>query len=305
VYFPGEDNVAIGVEGMGTTSNTWKDKTVERESSIVPALVTASNVYNSGTRQLDVTVTAKFFSAVAGNFRVNCYIVEDSVTGTGSGYDQHSYYHDSPTSLNPWLNVGTTNLGSGTWSIAGFEHRHLVRKFMGGAWGSTGVVPSTTSDGGEYSKTYASFTLPAGWNDSHVKLVAFVHEYNASAKSGKNEILNAVEMDLNGSATQNATPSTYVSGINEIVNPVTNVSLFPNPASDVVTLGLNLSNEAGVAVEISNLLGQTVYTLPQTTLSKGGFKTAINTSTFENGIYFVTIKSNNKTAQTLKFVVSR
>lgn len=303
VYYDGEDDVAIGVQGMGTNSNSWLDATQEREGAIEPATVACTNTYDANTRQLNVTVTAKFFAAISGDFRVNCYIVEDSVVGSGSGYDQHSYYYTSPTTLNPWLGVGTTNLGSGTWAIAGYVHNHLVRNFMGGAWGSTGIVPATTADGAEYAKSY-SYTLPAGWNANHVHLVAFVHEYNSNAKSGKNEILNSIEVPLNGTVTQGSTPSQFPSAINEVKN-VDNISLFPNPASNAVNIDYSVNNDSKLSFEVYNVLGQNVYSVTPANFGKGNFRTTINTSTFDNGVYFVTVKDNNKTVSTLRFVVSK
>ncbi len=303
VYYEGEDDLAIGVQGMGTTANSWKDATIAREDDIVPVTVSCTNTYNSTSRELSVTVTAKFYAALNGTFRINCYIVEDSVTG-GSSYDQHSYYYSSPTTLNPWLGVGSTNLGSGTWGIGGYVHNHLVRNFMGGAWGSTGVIPTTTTDGAEYSKTY-TYTLPAGWNDSHVHLVAFVHEYNSNAKSGKNEIMNSIEVPLNGTVSQNATPSIYGgNGIAEVSN-VGNISLYPNPASNVVNVDYTVGNDSKLSFEVFNVLGQNVHSIAPANFGRGNFRTTINTSSFEDGVYFVSVKDGNKVVNTLRFVVSK
>lgn len=73
-----------------------------------------------------------------------------------------------------------------------------MRKALGGSWGSTGVIPATTADGAEYTKTL-TYTIPAGNNADRCKIVAFVHEYNASPATGKNEVLNAVALPLDGS----------------------------------------------------------------------------------------------------------
>ena len=305
VLWEGEEDVAVGVAGMGSgpESNYWLELTTDRAQQVVPANIAATSTYDAGTRAISASVTANFFAAVSGDFRLNLYVIEDSVVGSGSGYDQHSYYHDSPTSLNPWLNVGTSNLGSGTWAIAGYVHNHLLRKAVGGAWGTTSIVPSTTSDGGQYTYQY-SYTLPSGWNADHCHLVAMVHEYNSNAKSGHNEIMNAVELPLNGSVSQTSTPSQYQpNGIAEL--NVNNISLYPNPATNVVNINYSVANDSRLSFEVYNVLGQNVYSTAPNQFGKGDFKTSINTAGFENGVYFVSVKDNGRVINTLRFVISK
>lgn len=290
VYWPGEEEVAI-------SRNIWEDKTIERHAKITPASVSATSTYDNGTRSLTVNVTAKFFGPVYGNFRVNAYVVEDSVTGTGSGYNQSNYL----SGTNGFQAYPTYSLPD---PIPGYIHRHVQRKALGGAWGSSAVVPATTADGGEYTKSY-TLTLPVAVNADRCKVIAFVHEYDADAHSGKNEIFNAVSLSLNGSASQNATPAVYVSGLNEVLSSISKINLYPNPATDVVNVEFNLTNESTISMEVYNMLGQAVYSIPQTNLQKGGFRSEINTSDFENGVYFVAVKNGDRVAQTLKFVVSK
>src|ERR1019366_4925264 len=192
--------VAIGVTGMGYSTNEWKTAVEARHQIISPVSISASNTYDNVSRLLTVTINATFYGPVTGNFRMNCYVIEDSVTGTGTGYDQHSYYHDAPTTLNPWFGVGTTNLGSSTWAIAGYVHRYVERKLLDGVWGTAGVIPTVTTDGAVYTSTY-TYTLPSNYNASHISLVPFVFEYNSNYVSGKNEIQNVLSLPLNSSAS--------------------------------------------------------------------------------------------------------
>lgn len=290
VFWPGEEKVAI-------SRGDWENRTVERHAKVTPATVAATSTYDDVTRNLSVDVTAKFFGVINGNFRVNCYLIEDSVAGTGSGYNQSNYL----SGTNGFQSYPAYSLPN---PIVGYFHRHVQRRAFGGAWGSAAVIPATTADGGEYTKNY-TFTIPAGVNTQRCKLVAFVHEYNSTANSGKNEVFNVVELPLNGSATQSSTPSVYVSGVADLQSSLSSVALYPNPASDLMNIEFNLSSDSYVGFEIYNMLGQSVYTVPQTNLAKGGFRVPVNTSTFENGVYFVVVKDGNKVANTLKFVVSK
>ncbi|MDB5281551.1 MAG: hypothetical protein JWO06_626 [Bacteroidota bacterium] len=304
ILFPKQTQLAIGVSGMGSTANEWKDAVEARHPVTPPVSISASNTYDNTSRVLSVTVTANFYGPVTGNFRMNCYVVEDSVVGSGNGYDQHSYYHDSPTTLNPWLGEGTY-ISSGTYGIAGYVHNHVERKLLDGVWGVAGVIPATTADGGSYTKTY-TFTLPAGYNDSHVSIVPFVYEYNSNYTSGKNEVLNVLSLPLN-SADSNAAPvAVVVSGIQEPAKDgAIQVSLYPNPANDVVNLDYSVANTSKLSFEVYNVMGQLVSNIEESTFAKGDYQTRINTAKYQSGLYFVTVKNQSQVLQTLKFVINR
>lgn len=68
-------------------------------------------------------------------------------------------------------------------------------------------------------------------------------------------------------------------------NEVINFNVYPNPASDVVTI--NFKN--ATTLHVVNLVGQTVYTENVEGLNTKN----INTGTFVNGIYFVKLVTNN------------
>ncbi len=295
VLHKGEEKVAI-------SRGIWEDKIVERHTQVSPATIDAVSTFDENSRMLNVTVTAKFYGEANGNFRVNCFILEDSVTGSGSGYNQGNYL----SGTNGFQSYPTYSKPD---PIPGYIHRHVERQALGGgasggAWGTTGVVPSTTANEGVYSTTY-SVTLNANWNASRCKLVAFVHEYNSNASSNQNQVFNVVTLPLNGSVSQTATPATYISSVDQLNNPVANVTLYPNPATDAVTLEFNLSGDANLSYDITNLLGQVVYSVPQVELNKGGFRSVVNTTDYNNGIYLVSVKNNGRTVQTVKFVVSK
>lgn len=282
-----------GEERVGISRNLWKAKVEERRQQLAPSTVAATSSYNNATRELSVTVTAKFYSEVAGDFRLNAFIVEDSVVGPNNNqFNQSNFLNNT---------AGHPMQGRGN-PIIGYVHRHVERYAMGGAWGASGVVTSPTSNNQEYTKTF-TYTLPQSWNDAQCKVVAFVHEYNQVANSGKNEILNSVILPLNGSATQTATPSVFNS-ITEI-KAVNNVSLYPNPAVNELNIAYTLNKETAVAFEISNLMGQKIASIPASQSTTGVNIMTVNTASFEPGIYLVSVIANNQHSTTLKFVVSQ
>ncbi len=121
--------------------------------------------YNAATRELRVTAYAEFLQALAGDLRFNVYLVEDSLSGSGQGWDQ-------------------TAPGG---PIPGYVHRHVLRHALGGAQGLAGRIPGRVAAGDLASAEFPSFTIPASWNPNRVHVVAFVHRaggevYNAAAQ---------------------------------------------------------------------------------------------------------------------------
>lgn len=297
VYWNDAQDVAVGLirSTQDFSDNLWRDKTIERRGEKSPLSIKASSSYNSTNRQLTVVVTTKFYTKMSGlALRPNCYIVEDSVTGSGSGYNQVNYYtnHDNG-SYNPWYGKGSP--------IVGFKHRHVGRYLYGGAWGEAGVIPANVNAGDEYTTQY-SYTLPATWNINRIKLVAFVQDYHNSTR--QRSIINSLEYAVN-EEDSNTVSEIIISGLPaNTETALSHISLYPNPAINAITLDYDLGQPANVSFEVNNILGQRVYSVAQQQLGAGAYRTKINTATYQPGIYFVTVKNGNQLMQTLKFIVA-
>lgn len=75
---------------------------------------------------------------------------------------------------------------------------------------------------------------------------------------------------------------------NEILNQ--NITVFPNPTNNKITIVNSLNNSDGLILEIKDLLGKTIYTNFIRTA-----KSNISMSEFENGVYILTLSKVNKT----------
>ncbi len=81
-----------------------------------------------------------------------------------------------------------------------------------------------------------------------------------------------------------------VSGIEDIISGAANgVSVYPNPATDNVTVSFNIKQSAKVTIEAIDFTGRTVTTIARKQMAKGGHNTTWNTGSLPNGIYFVRI----------------
>ncbi|MBI3259864.1 MAG: Omp28-related outer membrane protein [Ignavibacteriae bacterium] len=202
-------------------------------------VVVENLLYSSANRSLSVDVKASFVSSVTGDIRFNLYIVEDSVKGSGTGYDQANYLNTDNSS--PWYNKGNP--------MKNFYHRHVLRKMLGAMWGTDKVIPSTVASGGVYTKNY-TFTLPAGWNDKRISVVGLVEMYDANSND-KKEVLNAYELGL----FETVLPLVAVTG--SVADPYIHA-----PLSTTLTRKVQFKNDNDKDVEVNIEVDVPNSTLP-------------------------------------------
>ncbi len=78
----------------------------------------------------------------------------------------------------------------------------------------------------------------------------------------------------------------------EEINNNCEISISPNPASDVVTITLNIKDPANASIKLSNIFGISLWNNNKKRLIIGEQQIRINTSTFSSGIYFIIININ-------------
>lgn len=251
VKFAGQPAVAV-------STNTWNNYCFTRYNAAAPLNVFISSTYNASTRVVDVTVTANFVAAASGDMRLSCLLVEDSVIGTGSGYDQHNYYGPGCGATDPnspWYPFPCT--------IPGYSHRHVVRTQLANSnFGETGIIPAAVSQGQDFTKSF-TYTLPPTWDDTKMEIVAFVSHYGATAADSS--IMNANKTGLGGTVQAISTPA---NGIATITGLEPN---YPNPFSDYTNISFTLSGSDHVSLKVYDLLGKEITTIIDQKLSGGEY----------------------------------
>jgi hypothetical protein len=253
--------------------------------------VSLSHSYIAATRTVSVTVTAKSRIAQTGNFNVNAWIIEDSVIGPNlTGYNQVNYYNTQ--SGHPYYQAGSP--------IVGFVHRHVERAYLGGTWGTTGVIPANAPMNGTYSKTY-TYVIPGKYdsvstgapvvNLNRISIIGMVMR-DTTSKSDR-EILNSIQAKLKTS------PNSV-----ENLPALNNLSIYPNPAQDVVTVKGILNTPSDVTVAIINTLGQTVLEKSYHYTSSY-FGESISIESLTNGVYFMNITTATGEKTSEKLIVNK
>ncbi|MBL0052417.1 MAG: T9SS type A sorting domain-containing protein [Bacteroidetes bacterium] len=80
------------------------------------------------------------------------------------------------------------------------------------------------------------------------------------------------------------------------------VDILPNPANDFVVVQLKSKQIGFCRIEIKDVLNKIVY---ETKFNCNEFQTKINTSIFEQGIYFVTVHINDVKLKSVKLSIIR
>lgn len=112
------------------------------------------------------------------------------------------------------------------------------------------------------------------------------YSYTDNANDSKNIYYRLKQTDYNGEFE-------YFEPISVSCDDIySSLNLYPNPANDQVICSVYFSEETSVLIEISNYLGQKI--LNKTFVSEKGYDNIpIDISSFESGIYIVSVRSSN------------
>ncbi len=90
--------------------------------------------------------------------------------------------------------------------------------------------------------------------------------------------------------------------VNDIEQNVTSFNIMPNPAQDYSLIKFTMLEESHVTISVFNSLGQKVADLAKANLYSGSHQYILNTSGFNNGIYFVEIAVNGNALSKKLFI---
>jgi hypothetical protein len=89
--------------------------------------------------------------------------------------------------------------------------------------------------------------------------------------------------------------------VNNLTANNKNISVYPNPGNGKFTLNIDEATYDKLDLKVFNCLGQTV----DAKINKGTYKTTLDLSDLENGVYFIEIKDEDKTVNTKKVVIHK
>ena len=195
--------------------------------------------------------------------RINVVVLQDNIVGSQVGASE----------LNP---------ADGTDEV--YNHKHILRHMLFGAWGT--IVDSISE--GSYVRKTIKYTLPS--EIEGVDIILKDLDIAAYVLEDKQEILNVTHMKpMLGSAI----------GVTEF--KIESLEVYPNPTHDKLNVEFEIRKVSEVSIKLHNLLGQTVLS-ENKNLSAGHCKIQLDISEFNPGIYLLDI-NNESESKTHKIII--
>jgi len=273
--FQFSDQSYVEIPISSETDTLWKNKTNERLNTVTPVDISMTNTFSDSNSSLQVIVSGKFYAPLNGDYRFNCYIIEDSLVGTGEGYDQVNLRNTDAS--HPYFGMGD--------SIPNFIHRKVLRFMLGGPWGSdtadipSNPMPKSIANGDSFGITY-NYTIPGTFDINKVSVVGLVQRFDISVPTNR-QVLNSMEQSLN---------HVFGTNINTPKDDIAYVRSYPNPFSTQTNIEILLNKSGKTTIEVFNILGRKAATIVSNKLlTKGIHKFVLdrNENNLADGIYFI------------------
>jgi hypothetical protein len=139
---------------------------------------------------------------------------------------------------------------------------------------ATLTTTNTVSNWTSFTIPFSSYTTA---DSANAGLCAF-YSFNSAPKVQGNSILYVDNLSFDN----------LITSVSEQTSENTIFSLYPNPASDIITLNIGNTNNTDLTLNIYNVIG----TLVKSEMLKQNQR-QINIGDLSNGVYMVTIKSED------------
>lgn len=218
-----------------------------------------------------VTVVAKAVSKTTingGDFRFALVLTEDGLSGTTAAWAQANAYAGGANGpMGGYENLPTPVPASQ------MVYNHVGRVLVDGFYGVEGSIGSSLVAGEEITHTF-EYTIPATMDPTMMDAIVMILENETGT------ILNADKEEVKMFVNTNET-------LTEIAS-----SIYPNPASDVAQVELNLEVASEVNITIMDVTGKVVASRDYGTV-QGNQIFPIHVANFTNGMYMVHITTDN------------
>jgi hypothetical protein len=268
--FPGYPSGTIDRVGDYWDPQDFEQGYLQQIDAISPGAVDIVNFsWDPVSRDVTFDVEAQFCIDVYNELRLGAVIIEDSVWGTASGYNQANYYAGGGYGV-----MCGFELLPGTIPAAQMHYDHVARAILDTPYGTAGSIPQPALAGPVYSHTY-TYNIPTTWVFEKLQFISLL-------------------MDNTTGGILNANNVAYWLGIND-ENNVNNVRIYPNPTSDFTNIVFTIDKQSMVSVKVHNLLGGVVYTMDQKSYPAGETKIQLPVSNLESGMYLVEVTIGKRT----------
>jgi hypothetical protein len=256
---------------------------LEEITKPAPASIRSGADFDASTGALKISVTASFTQAVSGVYRLNAVLVEDEVTGLGTGWSQKNAYAGGAAGP-----MGGYETKPATIPASLMVYDDVARAILGGFFGKDNSVPSSVAAGTEVTANFA-YTINNAINDFDKMHVVGI----LTGPDG--DIINAKMITL-----EEAVNNGFVLDVNNVIAQ-NKVAILPNPAHSIAYINVSLMKSVETSVRIFNTIGQEVTNLHYGNLH-GDQVLPIDVADLNAGVYTVQVIAGGQTL-TQKLIV--
>lgn len=238
--------------------------------------------HNSTTGDLQVSLSTTFKQNVtnAASYKVACVIIEDSVKGTGSGYNQSNAYAGGNSGV-----MGGYETKPNPVPASQMVYMHVARDIAPSFNGGT-TFPASVTANSTHISNFQFNILP--WKLDKVRIVCFVIDPSGKIENGSTSTV--AEAISNG----------FVLGVENEMIKSDFVSLYPNPTQGNFYLQFNAKKSTASTITITDMQGNIVRSEVRQ-IQPGLNKIPVALTSFASGQYAVTVTSENQ-MQTLTLI---
>ncbi|MFM9944817.1 MAG: Omp28-related outer membrane protein [Bacteroidia bacterium] len=230
--------------------------------------------YNSATKVLDVSITTKFSQPVTGNYKIAFVLVEDSVTGTTSKYNQSNAYAGGGSGV-----MGGYELLPNPVPASKMVYDHVARLISPNFLGLSNAFPNSVNAGDSFTHNF-SITLDPTWKTKKLHVVGLLISPNRKIDNGSSAGLD--EAIKNGYVTGTSVLGTKSWSLN-----INQMMVYPNPSAGNFTILIPEQYKTSGELNIYNAQGQLI----QTENIGGNEYVSVNAQTWAPGLYIGLINS--------------
>jgi hypothetical protein len=233
--------------------------------------------FNSSNAQLDVSATTTFKTAASGNYKIACVIVEDSITGTTSGYAQSNAYAGGSNGV-----MGGYELLPNPVPAAQMKYDHVAKAIAPNFNGIPNAFPASVPASSSYIHNFSFNTT--GWNKDKLHIVTLL-----IAPDGKIE-------NASSTTVAEAVANGYVVGLEEKKIVPSSLSVYPNPATQDINLQIQSNTTSEATISINTMDGKMLFN--RTIQLRDGVNIfPIQIQSLSVGNYILTVSQENSSEQ--------
>lgn len=256
---------------------------IDRRTKINPELLVRNFRHNSeyfGFADMDVHITAINHSGMTvrtqvhpaismiGNYRLCLVLTEDRVQGSDPAWDQRNYYSGAPAGF-----MGGFESKPDPVPAIDMQYDHVARLVWPEPAGGDQSLPAEMYVGDNIPCVY-NVPLDPSWIRRNMQLTVLLIDMADST------VLNSKRISLSSV------------GIGQVpAGDELQTILYPNPASDLAWLTIDLPQQEAVAVTVTDLSGKRIWEQAGQTMSSGVHTLSVPTGNMISGCYLVQVRA--------------